>query len=126
MQACVERFRSELAATGADYLCESDLAGASLGGPQLRVRFIGRFEQAEVVWDAHLLALGQAADSAQFIEIATPTARGRPIRIGLAVARIDRPTLLKTIIMVRNYKRLRLGRHEFGPQGPVASVRHQQ
>lgn len=95
---------------GMDYHCETPL-----DAPTARVRFIGRFEQQEVVWDAELIALAVAgSESAQFIDIGTPGERGVPIRIGLHVACIDQPTLLKTIIMVRNYKRLRTGKHEFG------------
>ena len=40
----------------------------------------------------------------------------RSITIGLNVAAIDPPVLLKTTIMIRKYKRLRVGRHEFGEQ----------
>lgn len=114
MPTLVANLQRELA--GADYLCDS-----LLDAPVLRVRFIGRFEQQDVVWDAELIALAASGVAgAQFIEIGAPTVRGVPIRIGLSVAAIDRPTLLKTLVMVRNYKRLRHGRHEFGPDGPVA------
>ena len=121
MQQCVAQLRQELQRQGTDYLCES-----ALDGTQAQIRFLGRFKGDAVVWDAHLQALGAAASSAQFIEIDAATPRGQPIRIGLTVARIDRPTVLKTIIMVRNYKRLHLGRHEFGPQGRVADTRQQR
>lgn len=108
MSDSVSALRASLA--GADYLCESPF-----GGTCLRVRFIGHFERQEVVWDAELQALAATkAETRQFIEIGTPGARGIPITIGLGVTYIDRPTLLKTLIMVRSYKRLRVGRHEFG------------
>ena len=38
---------------------------------------------------------------------------GVKIRIGLQLERIDPQVILKTIIMVRKYRRLRTGRHEF-------------
>jgi hypothetical protein len=123
MRDLVQQLRAELATTGCeDYLCED-----APGGRRARLRFIGRYQDREVVWDAELIAL--AADggtAAQFLDIGEPGARGIPIRIGLGVPCIDRPTLLKTIIMVRNYKRLHPGRHEFGPAGPAAAERSTQ
>lgn len=117
MQDPVRELRAELA--GADYVCDGPL-----GGDSLRLRFIGRYQEREVVWDAELIALAATgAETAQFLDIGAPGPRGVPIRIGLGVPCIDRPTVLKTIIMVRNYKRLRPGRHEFGPAGPVAAER---
>lgn len=108
MSTLVAALRDSLA--GADFHCETPL-----DAPTARVHFIGRFEQQEVVWDAELIALAVAgSESAQFIDIGTPGERGIPITIGLRAARIDQPTLHKTLIMVRNYKRLRIGRHEFG------------
>jgi len=35
-------------------------------------------------------------------------------RVVLDIPRIDEPAILRTIIMIRNYKRLYPGRHEFG------------
>lgn len=117
MQDPVRELRAELA--GADFVCDGPL-----GGDSLRLRFIGRYQEREVVWDAELIALAATgADTAQFLDIGAPGPHGVPIRIGLGVPCIDRPTVLKTIIMVRNYKRLRPGRHEFGPAGPVAAER---
>lgn len=51
----------------------------------------------------------------QFIEISTEQKQSVPLTIGLDLPTINEPTILKTIIMIRNYKRLILGRHEFGP-----------
>ena len=101
-------FKAELAASGADYQCLTPLDARAV-----RLRFIGRFRGQEVVWDAELLALGEDA-AAQFIEIGAPGPQGVALHVGLRRDRIDRPTLLKTLIMVRNYKRLRPGRHLFG------------
>lgn len=108
MQTPVEMLRAELAAAGVDYLCSTPL-----GGTAARMRFIGQLQQREVVWDAEIIALG-ADEATQFIDVGAPGPQGIAIRIGLKVDRIDRPTLLKTLIMVRNYKRLRSGRHAFG------------
>lgn len=108
MSTLVTALRESLAC--ADYRCDSPL-----GEQTVRARFIGRFEQQEVVWDAELIALA-GAEGAQFIDIATPGELGMPIKIGLQVACIDQPTVEKAIIMVRNYKRLRIGRHNFGSE----------
>ncbi len=85
------------------------------------IRFLGRFEGREVVWDAllHALRVPHPVAPRPFIEI---TGRGRhvvTIRIGLDVERLDAPTLHKAVIMVRQYKRLRRGRYEFGESAPV-------
>jgi hypothetical protein len=77
-----------------------------------RVRFTGPFEGADVVWDCEFRALQSPQRS--FIDIGQPTAGGVPLRVGLNLARIDRSAILKMIVMIRNYRRLRRGRHEFG------------
>lgn len=117
MQASVTALRAELA--GADFCADTEL-----GGARAQLRFIGCFQGEEVVWNAELIALAaQDPAATQFLDIDTPTPHGIPIRIGLGVPCIDRPTVMKTIIMVRNYKLLHPGRHEFGPHGPVANTR---
>lgn len=113
----VAALRAELA--GADFLADT-----ALDGPRARIRFIGRFEGEEVAWDAELIALAAAGTpAAQYLEVGAPASCGVPMRIGLNVPCIDRPTVLKAVIMVRNYKRLHRGRHEFGPHGPAAAAR---
>lgn len=96
------------------------------------LRFTGPFEGREVVWhctfvtlQAELNRLAQesprAPDSLRnFIEIGEPGASGVPIRVGLALPRIDPPAIEKMIHMVRLYKFLRRGRHEYGD--PVSRV----
>jgi hypothetical protein len=86
--------------------------------------FSGRFQNQEIIWDTTLLTLAHHhADQPQtaqpvvrtaFLEIGGETAHGRAIRVALDIPRIDEPAILRTIIMIRNYKRLRPGRHEFG------------
>lgn len=91
-----------------------------------RIRFTGRFEGRPVVWDAEVVALRARADTATpvtpYIEIGSEGARGRMLHIGLALAALDAPTLAKTVIMIRNYKRLRRGYMRFGT-APVALVK---
>jgi hypothetical protein len=84
------------------------------GKRQLRLRFSGPFEGRQVTWDATLIAL--APDSQRnFIEIGESTAEGIALTVGLNVASIDVPTIRKAMMMIRQYKRLQRGRHEYGP-----------
>lgn len=101
-----------------------------LGGASARVRFTGLFCNEEVLWDAHVMTLEAVLQQAlengepppigphQFIDIGAEHADGRLIHIGLHVPLIDEPTIWKTVTMIRNYKRLRFGRIEWG-QGPL-------
>jgi hypothetical protein len=118
----IEQFRANLARTGQDFLYS--------GEPKddcARIRFTGTFLGREVVWDAAIMTLArynvqQARDDrppaqGQFIEIAPTGDHLRRIVICLDLEEIDYPTLLKTMIMVRKYKRLHIGRHDFGGAG---------
>jgi hypothetical protein len=101
-----------------------------LEGPRARVRFLGHFNGEPTLWDARIMTLeafvretldaGQAMPIAprQFIDIGNEGSEGRAISIGLHVPAINEPTIWKTITMVRNYKRLRFGRIEWGT-GPA-------
>lgn len=90
-----------------------------------RFRFTGMFEGEETVWDAHLYTLAYyvyqvakfsqpAAAVRQFIHVGDMGKNGRRIEIGLNLKSIDKGAIIKTIIMVRQYKRLAAGRHEYG------------
>jgi hypothetical protein len=84
-------------------------------GQRAQIRFRGPFEGREVIWDATVLRLAGEGRS-QFIEVGEATSpQGRALTVGLRVAVIDEPTLRKTVVMIRGYKRLRRGRHEFLP-----------
>jgi len=97
---------------------------APLEPGQARFTFTGKFQNQEIVWDATLLTLAQyhAAQPASaqpmvrtaFLEIGGVTACGHSIRVALNIPHIDEPAILRTIIMIRHYKRLHPGRHEFG------------
>lgn len=104
-----------------DELCYTLLEPALPG--RVRFTFAGRFENQDLHWDATLLALAPDPDSGgaagyrvvrQFIDIGELTSHGRAIVIGLGVPTIDEAVIQRTIIMVRQYKRLHPGRHEFG------------
>ena len=91
---------------------------------QARFTFAGRYQNQEIVWDCTLLTLAhdhagqtpsaQAVMRTAFLEIGDATVHGRALRVALDIACIDEPAILRTIIMIRNYKRLHPGRHEFG------------
>jgi hypothetical protein len=92
-----------------------------LGGTRLRLRFTGPFEGRTVTWDATLITLSQCAAEhperqwRNFIDIGEPREDSVPITVGLNVACFDERTVTMAILMVRRYKRLRRGRHEYGP-----------
>ncbi len=76
-----------------------------------RFSFSGPFENREIRWDATLVAL---ASGRSYMDIGAETAGGRGVQVGLAIPAIDAAVVLRTIVMLRQYKRLRVGRHEFG------------
>jgi hypothetical protein len=106
--------------TRVDILAEAELLGVP-GGERLRLRFRGPFEGRTVTWDATLVALRRPGHPAggNFIEIGADGPAGVAITVGLQVERIDPPTVRKTMIMIRRYKRLRRGRHDYG--GPSST-----
>ncbi len=93
---------------------------------QIEFSFEGAFEAREVIWHCHLSTLASIARRSQqrrlrqFIEILPLTgtiANEKPtltIMVGLNVTGIDSAVIEKTTIMIRNYKRLHYGRHEYG------------
>ena len=85
------------------------------GGSTLRVRFTGPFEGQQVTWDATLIAL-PPGQQRNFIEIGPAMEHGTLLTVGLNVGNIDLPTIRKTMMMVRQYKRLQYGRHEYGSE----------
>ncbi|MFP3873860.1 MAG: hypothetical protein ACLFV1_05340 [Thiohalophilus sp.] len=94
--------------------------------PQVHIRFAGTFEGNEVIWDARLHTLRYEYEQSrsqqtppsetfrQYIHIHPAQGELLPITVALNVPQFDEPAILKTIIMIHNYKRLRFGRHEFG------------
>lgn len=78
------------------------------------LRFTGPFQGQVVVWDCEFVTLAAARAQRNFIDIGSPRESGVPLRVGLSIACIDTPAIEKMIIMIRHYKRLRLGRHEYG------------
>lgn len=99
---------------------------SALPAGQARVRFSGPFQGAAVCWDMHLYTLEcyqreraqqRCADSRgprPFIDISRGENGEYRLEVGLNVPVIDEPTIRKVLVMIRNYRRLRLGRHEWG------------
>jgi len=92
-----------------------------LGGAEATVEFGGRFQGRPVVWRARIIALQhpdcplQPLPDCQFLDIAPAGPMQYDVVIGLWVAAVDHPTVLKTMVMMRKYRRLREGRIEFRP-----------
>jgi hypothetical protein len=97
------------------------------GGQAVQLRFTGPFNGREVVWDCSFVTCAHQAESCSpqvdiastttqpcFIDIGQPGDRGVPLVVCLDLPGIDIPSIRKMIIMIRHYKRLRRGRHEFG------------
>lgn len=103
-----------------DIITEAELLEAA-GGASLRLRFSGPFEGKIVTWDATFTTLANWCEEhpsnrpqRNFIDIGDNTAYGICLIVGLDVPCIDIPTVRKAMMMVRQYKRLARGRHEFG------------
>ncbi|HLD13464.1 MAG TPA: putative molybdenum carrier protein [Burkholderiales bacterium] len=96
------------------------------GRARAHIQFIGMFEGHEVVWDAKIYALRapRAVAARPFIDISSRGSHIIGIKVGLAVEQLDVATLLKAMIMVRRYKRLRRGRFEFGALIPRPASKH--
>lgn len=101
-----------------------------LGGQTAHIQFTGQFHGHDVTWDSQLITLQEiyrqgidagtfATDKPisllQFIEIEETGPTEMKLKIGIDVPVIDVPTVFKCMIMIHNYKRLRIGRHEYGP-----------
>ena len=103
-----------------DILEEVELLDTA-GADKLRLRFAGPFEGETVCWEATLYtphawakAYGVEEPKKNIIEISQQSLAPQPIHICLQVKRIDRPTVRKAVTMVRQYKRLQRGRHQYG------------
>lgn len=122
-ESALEALRSRLAETGCDYLCTPTAEDTIV-----RVHFLGRFQGRPVAWNATIYTLeryhqeqspagaasSQRASARSFFEIAPAADGSCGLKVGLNLPVIDEPAVKKTIIMIRNYKRLRPGRHEWG------------
>lgn len=93
-----------------------------LGSERARIRFQGTLQGEPVEWEAVVQTLRNHAcrnpdwqRPRNFIEVGDEVEGRRQLHVCIDVERIDHPVLLKTIHMIRHYKRLAPGRHEYGP-----------
>jgi len=99
------------------------------GGTRIRIRFIGPYLGKEVIWESTLMTLEEfycnlygsteqltatPVKLRPFIDISRARGNSMLLTAVLNIGVLDEPAVQKTIIMIRNYKRLREGRHEFG------------
>jgi len=116
----IRDFKHELTSLGADFVQLSPF------DPDYQhFRFIGPYDGEEIIWDAHAYTLtyymrkvknhsSASTNTRAFINVGEINELGRKIEIGLHLPYLDLPSLKKTMIMVRQYKRLSLGQYEFG------------
>lgn len=111
----VQELQRQLVESPGDYLLLDALPAS-----RVRLVFAGPFKGEAVVWNASIETIGAYAqrhrvddDPQQFIDIRWEN-HAYWIHIGLNVQQIDQAVIERSIIMVRNYKRLSEGRHEYG------------
>ncbi len=119
----VAAFKAQLDKLGCDFLCNTPLPNAIAS-----VSFLGSFQGLTVRWNMTLVTLanyrvgevnvGTTSDQnifcCPFIEIKEGVEDMYQIKVGLDLEIIDESVIKKTIIMIRNYKRLAIGLNEFG------------
>lgn len=116
----ITTFNQKIADSDHDFECLTPL-----NADYVQFRFVGNFDGAPTIWDAHLYTLAyyvyevekqSQSDTSisQFIHVGDADKTGRRIEVGLDLPTIDKAAILKTIIMIRQYKRLAYGRHEYG------------
>lgn len=93
------------------------IAHSVLGDTQAVIEFAGQLEGQALVWHARIIALKAAGQAcgAQYIDVSENSMLELPlnVEIGLQVARIEESTVLMVIKMMRQWKNLHRGRHEF-------------
>ena len=119
----VELFKARLQESDNDFICATPLPATSA-----TILFLGPFQGNVILWNMTLFTrqyLTKTEDkeaairkpeisSQSFIEIAASKEGVFPLMVGLDVAVIDSAVIKKVIIMMRNYKRLAIGRIDFG------------
>ncbi len=86
------------------------------------VKFNGFFQGEAVTWDTHFFTLqGYVVQEnikdtklKQFIDIQAAESGIMKLTIALNIKEINKPSIQKMIIMIKQYKNLSPGRHEYG------------
>ncbi len=115
----LEQLRATLAANAEDFVLLSTLPDTAT-----HAQFIGRFEGRDVVWDMHLYTLQRYWQEQDAVPAADLSLRGLMniapgeqvyhLEIALNIPVINVAALKKTIVMMRNYRMLRVGQHRWG------------
>lgn len=94
--------------------CIEYLAYSPVSEAEVRVAFADTFEARPVVWYAIIRGLpANTNNQQQYIEVQVDDPLHPTVTVGLPLSVINEPAILKTILMIRQYKNLRRGRHEF-------------
>ena len=111
----VDAFQHKLKLSGEDYLLESKTPAG-----KVHLQFEGELEGVAVVWHACVQTIKDYSksnllddDPRQFIHIEL-NAGLHKLNVALNLEQIDQPALERTIIMIRKYKKLSVGYHEYG------------
>lgn len=89
--------------------------------------FNGQFRGKPVTWNTHLFTIAEYArlnnpatnTARQFIKIEKAKSLDSStmdLEVALNVTEVDPPTIQKMMIMIRQYKKLSTGRHEYGDE----------
>lgn len=86
------------------------------------IKFEGTFQGNTVTWDTHFFTLnGYSAVkktgqniTQQFINIKESNTDTMELTLALNISKINNPNIQKMMIMIKQYKKLALGRHEYG------------
>jgi len=106
----LSEFRTQLEKAGVDYLMLEPLQPDSA-----HFCFTGFYQGREIIWNTELIPLKKTNQSRQSFEVGEEVNAEIPLKIILDLPCITEPDVLKSIIMIRNYKRLHAGRHEWSP-----------
>ena len=87
----------------------------------VQLEFTGTFNQSAVIWHTHFITLRsylennpKLKEQKQFIEISESSHGKMNLTVALNVPEITQQSISKMIIMIRQYRKLQLGIHEYG------------
>jgi hypothetical protein len=111
----IDDFRSELRAQKKPYLISHQLPAN-----KVYFQFEGKLNGRTVIWNTCLRTMENYSleyvldeDPMQFIDIQLKN-ECYILEIALNIRQIDQAIIESTIVMIRKYKRLQIGRHEYG------------
>ncbi|MDH5395998.1 MAG: hypothetical protein OEW97_06955 [Gammaproteobacteria bacterium] len=88
----------------------------------IHFQFNGPFQGKDVLWNTHLYTLSYFAEIncltninlKQFIDIEPAASDTMNLQVALNIPVVNEPAIQKMMIMIRQYKKLSAGRHEYG------------